>query len=115
MSGMEHGFSSSDILPLSMRLISSTSLIRLSRWLPEVIIFLALVVDDDFNTCDSVTSMLQQIGLRAEWTLSGKEAVLRTRQAVNCSSGISGDSFCPVLSRKLMLTTNSVPTPCRLL
>ena len=43
----------------------------------------ALVVDDDFNTCDSVSYMLQQIGLRAEWTLSGKEAVLRTRQAVS--------------------------------
>ncbi len=42
----------------------------------------ALVVDDDFNTCDSVSYMLGQIGLRAEWTLSGKEAVLRTRQAV---------------------------------
>ncbi len=42
----------------------------------------ALVVDDDFNTCDSVSCMLQQIGLRAEWTLSGKEAVLRTRQAI---------------------------------
>lgn len=42
----------------------------------------ALVVDDDFNTCDSVSYMLQQIGLRAEWTLSGKEAVLRTHQAV---------------------------------
>ena len=42
----------------------------------------ALVVDDDFNTCDSVSCMLQQIGMRAEWTLSGKEAVLRTRQAV---------------------------------
>ncbi len=42
----------------------------------------ALVVDDDFNTCDSVSYMLQQFGLRAEWTLSGKEAVLRTRQAV---------------------------------
>ena len=26
--------------------------------------------------------MLQQIGMRAEWTLSGKEAVLRTHQAV---------------------------------
>ena len=26
--------------------------------------------------------MLQQLGLRAEWTLSGREAVLRTRQAV---------------------------------
>ena len=42
----------------------------------------ALVVDDDFNTCDSVTYMLSQIGMRAEWTLSGKEALLRTRQAV---------------------------------
>ncbi len=42
----------------------------------------ALVVDDDFNTCDSVTYMLGQIGMRAEWTLSGKEALLRTHQAV---------------------------------
>ncbi len=42
----------------------------------------ALVVDDDFNTCDSVTNMLIQIGMRAEWTLSGKEAVLRTKQAI---------------------------------
>ncbi len=43
----------------------------------------ALVVDDDYNTCDSVSCMLQQIGLRAEWTMSGKEAVLRTRQSVS--------------------------------
>ena len=42
----------------------------------------ALVVDDDFNTCDSVSYMLGQIGMSAEWTLSGKEAVLRTHQAV---------------------------------
>lgn len=42
----------------------------------------ALVVDDDFNTCDSVTQMLMEIGLRAEWTLNGKEALLRTKQAV---------------------------------
>ncbi len=50
----------------------------------------ALVVDDDFNTCDSVSYMLGQIGLRAEWTLSGKEAVLRTRQAImrNDSYGV---------------------------
>ncbi|MCI9272116.1 MAG: response regulator [Dorea sp.] len=41
----------------------------------------ALVVDDDFSTCDSVSYMLQQMGMRAEWTLSGKEAVLRTHQA----------------------------------
>ncbi len=50
--------------------------------IPELSGCRALVVDDDFNTCDSVSCMLQQIGMRAEWTLSGKEAVLRTRQAV---------------------------------
>ena len=43
----------------------------------------ALVVDDDFNTCDSVSNMLIQMGIRAEWTMSGREAILRTRQAVN--------------------------------
>ena len=42
----------------------------------------ALVVDDDFNTCDSVTKMLVRVGMRSEWTLSGKEAVLRARQAM---------------------------------
>ncbi len=42
----------------------------------------ALVADDDFNTCASVTRMLGKIGMRAEWTTSGKEAVLRTRLAV---------------------------------
>ena len=42
----------------------------------------ALVVDDDFNTCDSVTKMLLQVGMRSEWTLSGREAVLRARQSL---------------------------------
>ena len=48
----------------------------------------ALVVDDDFNTCDSVTKMLVKVGMRSEWTLSGKEAVLRARQSVEM-----GDAF----------------------
>ena len=48
----------------------------------------ALVVDDDFNTCDSVTKMLVKVGMRSEWTLSGKEAVLRARQSVEL-----GDAF----------------------
>lgn len=48
----------------------------------------ALVVDDDFNTCDNVSNMLEQIGMRAERTLSGKEAVLRTTQALSV-----GDSY----------------------
>ena len=45
----------------------------------------ALVVDDDFNTCDSMTKMLVKVGMRAEWTLSGKEAVLRARQSIEMS------------------------------
>ena len=48
----------------------------------------ALVVDDDFNTCDSVTKMLVRVGMRSEWTLSGKEAVLRARQSMEM-----GDAF----------------------
>lgn len=53
-----------------------------SMILPELKSCKALVVDDDFNTCDSVSYMLGQIGMQAEWTLSGKEAVLRSHQAV---------------------------------
>ena len=41
----------------------------------------ALVVDDNFNTCDSITKMLTQMGMRVEWTLRGKEAVLYANQA----------------------------------
>lgn len=55
---------------------------KVPQTIPELTGLRALVVDDDFNTCDNVSCMLQQIGLRAEWTLSGKEAVLRTRQAL---------------------------------
>ena len=48
----------------------------------------ALVVDDDFDTCDSVTKMLVRVGMRSEWTLSGREAVLRARQSMEL-----GDAF----------------------
>ena len=48
----------------------------------------ALVVDDSFTTCDSVAKMLMRIGMRSEWTLRGKEAVLRAKQAVEM-----GDEF----------------------
>lgn len=41
-----------------------------------------LVVDDDSNTAISVNHMVQEIGMVAEWTFSGKEAVLRTKVAV---------------------------------
>ena len=46
------------------------------------------MADDDYNTCDSVTKMLAQVEMRSEWTLSGKEAILRARQSIEL-----GDAF----------------------
>ena len=40
-----------------------------------------LVVDDDVDTCGSIISMLEQIGVRPEWTNSGREAVQFVRKA----------------------------------
>ncbi len=41
-----------------------------------------LVVDDDMVCCQSVSKMLRQIGMRAEWAPSGREAIARTTEAV---------------------------------
>lgn len=49
---------------------------------PELEGLRALVADDDYNTCASVTRMLQSIGMRSDWTSSGKEALLRTKLAM---------------------------------
>lgn len=49
----------------------------------------ALVVDDDYDTCDSVTRMLEDMGMRSEWTLSGKEAVLRMKQSIERKDAFS--------------------------
>ncbi len=43
----------------------------------------ALVVDDDFNTCESVTAMLKQMGMRSDWTTSPREAVFRAGRALD--------------------------------
>lgn len=42
----------------------------------------AMVVGSDFNTCDSVTKMLEQFGMRSEWTMFGKEAVLLSKKSI---------------------------------
>lgn len=40
-----------------------------------------LVVDDDIDTCMSVSKMLRDIQMRADWTTYGKEAVVRSQEA----------------------------------
>ena len=77
--------------------------------IPELAGCRALVVDDDYNTCDSVTYMLQQIGMRAEWTLSGKEAVLRTHQALS-----RGDNYVVYIIDWLLPDLNGVEVARRI-
>ena len=75
----EQGVGTEFVIRLTLRLQSER---RSVEKIKELEGLKALVVDDDFNTCDSVTKMLVQVGMRSEWTLSGKEAVLRARQAI---------------------------------
>ena len=79
------------------------------RDIPELKNCRALVVDDDFNTCDSVSYMLGQIGLRAEWTMSGKEAVLRTHQA-----NMRGDNYSVYIVDWLLPDMNGIEVTRRI-
>ena len=58
------------------------------KQLPHLEGLRALVADDDTNTCLNVSTMLSKIGMRPEWTISGREAVIRTKYAVE-----QGDEF----------------------
>ena len=96
----EQGVGTEFVVSLTFRLCGGE---REPQTIPELMGRRALVVDDDFNTCDSVSYMLQQIGMRAEWTLSGREAVLRTRQAV-----MRGDNYCVYVIDWLLPDLNGV-------
>ena len=41
----------------------------------------ALVADDDTDSCLNICKMLRTIGMRPDWTISGKEAVIRAKDA----------------------------------
>ncbi len=49
--------------------------------LPELRGARVLVVDDDINTCQSVSKMLRSIQMRPQWSTSGKEAIIRAQEA----------------------------------
>ncbi len=102
----EQGVGSEFTVSFAFRLQSGK---KESYGIPELHGCRALVVDDDFNSCDSVSYMLQQIGMRAEWTLSGKEAVLRTRQAIS-----RNDSYCVYIIDWLLPDMNGVEVTRRI-
>lgn len=75
----EEGHGTEFIIHLDFRLQSEHKQVENSQALTGK---RALVVDDNFSTCDSMTKMLTQLGMQAAWTMHGREAVLRARQAL---------------------------------
>ncbi len=77
--------------------------------IPELAGLRVLVADDDFNTCVSVTKMLGSLGMRSEWTTSGKEAVLRTQLAME-----QNDEFQVFIIDWIMPDMNGIETVRRI-
>ena len=69
----------------------------------------ALVADGDTNTCLNTGRMLREIGMRPEWTISGKEAVIRAQDALD-----QGDEFGVYIIDWLMPDMNGVETVRRI-
>ncbi len=68
-----------------------------------------LVADDDTDTCISIAKMLSEIGMRSEWTVSGKEAVVRAKLATEI-----GDEFYAYIIDWLMPDMNGIETVRRI-
>ena len=77
--------------------------------IPELQGSRALVADDDTNTCISVSKMLKQIGMRSDWTVSGKEAIVRAKEAYD-----EGDEFKAYIIDWLMPDMNGIETVRRI-
>ncbi len=50
--------------------------------IPELHGLRALVVDDDVNSCQSISDMLRAAGLQSEWCVTGREAAIRAEEAL---------------------------------
>ena len=77
--------------------------------IPELQGIRGLVVDDDTNTCLSVSGMLNDIGMRYEWCVSGREAVIRAEAAYNMA-----DPFKVYIIDWLMPDMNGIETVRRI-
>lgn len=69
----------------------------------------ALIADDDMDTCYSLSKMLEDIGMRPDWTTTGKEAVAHTKFAVD-----RGDEYGAYIIDWLMPDMNGIETVRRI-
>jgi len=102
----EEGKGSEFIVTLDLRLREEQ---REAPRIERLVGLRGLVVDDDINTCQSVAQMLRQIGMRSEWTMYGREAVVRTEEALKL-----GDQFHVYIIDWLMPDLNGIETVRRI-
>ncbi len=98
----EEGKGTEFVVSLPFRLQSSPKKVEVITKLQGV---RGMVVDDDINTCMSVSKMLRQIGMRSEWSMYGKEAVARANEAMEM-----GDPFHVYIIDWLMADMNGIET-----
>ena len=72
---------------VSLRLPVSGERAAAPARIPQLEGLRALVADDDTDTCLNVSKMLRTIGMRADWTTSGREAVVRVQDALDQGDG----------------------------
>ena len=77
--------------------------------IPELKGLRSLVVDDDINACQSIADMLRDVGMRSEWCVSGKEAVVRAEESLR-----HGDRFKVYVVDWLMPDMNGIETVRRI-
>ncbi len=68
-----------------------------------------LVVDDDLDSCVSISKMLKEISMRSEWCSSGKEAVFRAQTAYE-----EGDNFSVYIIDWMIPDMNGIETARRI-
>ena len=93
---------------VSLRFVLNGKPVRYEK-IPELQGMRALVADDDTDACRNVSKMLREIGLRPEWTISGKEAVIRAEDAKEM-----GDEFGVYIIDWLMPDMNGIETVRRI-
>ena len=77
--------------------------------IPELNGVRSLVVDDDVKACQNIAGMLREAGMRGEWCVSGKEAVIRAEESLRC-----GDPFKVYVVDGRMPDLNGIETASRI-
>ena len=77
--------------------------------IPELQGSRALVVDDNADTCMSVSKMLREIGMRPDWTTTGKESIIRAKEAFE-----QGASFKAYIIDRIMPDMHGIQTVRRI-